>query len=443
MQDAMTPIQIENNAATAVAGSTAAPRRKAGNSSRSPKAAKPMRDAVSGAVLKAETHGQVFTPEALVKEMLALRRNAGRVLEPSCGSGAFATPLRAAGADLVALELDPEHAPDYALVGDFFDYPLAERFATVIGNPPYLRFRDIPAATRRKLDMARFDTLSNLYCFFIEKAVRHLEPGGELIFVVPRDFPKATSARRMNRWLFEHGTITDFRETGDEVVFEGATPPCCVFRFEKGRTDRTMSDGRVFAEHEGQLFFLPAGTTGVPLAEFFEVAVGGLSGADRFYVHPQGNLEVVCSKTRRTGKTRKMLHGSQAKLILAPRKAELLKRRVRRFSNSNWWEWGRKWKETTSPRLYVNAKTRHSDPFFTHACMAFDGSVLALFPKDQAMDLDQATSILNAVDWNALGFMAGKRFLFAQRALEQTLVPDTVAAQLRAAITAPDLREAA
>ncbi len=138
-----------------------------------------------------------------------------------------------------------------------------------------------------------------------------------------------------------------------------------------------------------------------------------------------------------------MLHGAQAKLMLSPHKSALLDRCVRKFTESNWWEWGRKWKETPAPRLYVNAKTRQAAPFFTHACNAFDGSVLALFPKDSAMDLNQAASILNGVDWDALGFMAGKRFLFAQRALKQTLIPIDVAERLRAAIPAPEQREAA
>ena len=36
-----------------------------------------------------ESLGQVFTPESVVRCMLRLRHNTGRVLEPSCGDGAF------------------------------------------------------------------------------------------------------------------------------------------------------------------------------------------------------------------------------------------------------------------------------------------------------------------------------------------------------------------
>lgn len=408
-------------------------RRKAGNANTGRKVAKSMRDQTSNGLLKPDTHGQVFTPASLVNEMLALRRNSGRILEPSCGSGAFSSPLYQAGANLVALELDADHAPAYALVSDFFDYPEAEKFQTIIGNPPYLRHQDIPADTKRKLDMSRFDGRTNLFYFFIEKCVKHLEPGGELIFVVPRDFPRATAARRLNQWLFQQGSITDFWETGDEKLFKGATPPCCVFRFEKGRMNRAMNDGRRFHEHKGQLFFLASTEPMVPFAEFFTVAVGGLTGNDELYESALGNVELVCSKTRKTGATRKMLHGDAARTALAPHKNELMARRVKNFTEANWWHWGRQWKQSSCQRVYVNSLVRQQDPFFTHPCEAYDGSVLALFPNDPAMDVQAAARILNEVDWASLGFMAGKRLMLAQAALQDALIPASVAFALRTA----------
>jgi adenine-specific DNA-methyltransferase len=406
------------------------PRRKAGNAQATTRR-RMRRDPVSKAVLKIDTLGQVFTPAWLVEKMIALRTKSGRVLEPSCGSGAFANVLRERGNELVALELDAGHAPDYATVGDFFDYPDTEKFETIIGNPPYLRHQDIPAETKAKLDMALFDGRSNLFLFFIEKCVRHLTNGGELIFVVPRDLPKATAARKLNRWLFEQGTITDYWETGDQAVFHGASPPCCIFRFEKGRMTRTMNDGRVFAERDGQLFFQPKDFVGVPLSEFFDVAVGGLTGADQLYSNPAGSLEVVGSETARTGKTCRMLHGEEAKQHLFKHKAALMARGVRTFNESNWWEWGRRWKKSSQPRVYVNALTRTADPFFTHACTAYSGSVLALFPKVAGMDINRAVEILNSVDWNILGFKDGGRHKFAQRSLMTCQLPAEAANKLR------------
>ncbi|HEX6733965.1 MAG TPA: class I SAM-dependent methyltransferase, partial [Azonexus sp.] len=161
--------------------------------------------------------------------MLALCRNGGRVLEPSAGDGAFFRQLQERRADCVGIEIDPRVAPAGAEVRDFFDYPLTEQFDSIVGNPPYVRFQDVAASTRQMLVSDLFDGRSNLFLFFIEKAIRHLKPGGELVFIVPREFIKLTAAKKLNAWLYTQGSITHFYETGDVRVFAGATPNCCIF----------------------------------------------------------------------------------------------------------------------------------------------------------------------------------------------------------------------
>ena len=188
-----------------------------------------------------ETLGQVFTPPTVVKTMLALRRNDGRILEPSAGDGAFFKNI----SGCVGIELDTRVAPKSAKVMDFFAYPVSKKFETIIGNPPYVRYQDIRPATKLLLDGTLFDGRSNLYLFFIEKCVRHLKPGGELIFITPRDFIKLTAAKKLNAWLFAQGSITDFIETGDSSIFGPYVPNCAIWRFEKGRMDRRMTDGRI------------------------------------------------------------------------------------------------------------------------------------------------------------------------------------------------------
>ena len=61
--------------------------------------------------------------------------------------------------------------------------------------------------------------------------------------------------------------------------------------------------------------------------------------------------------------------------------------------------------------------------FFVHDCPHYDGSVLAIFPKDPTIDMDALAAALNAVDWADLGFICDGRFLFTQRSLEQTPLP--------------------
>jgi adenine-specific DNA-methyltransferase len=317
-------------------------------------------------------HGQVFTPPAIVEAMLRLRRNAGRVLEPACGDGAFSSRLPGS----VAIELDARHCPPDALNLDFFAYPETERFDTIIGNPPYVKARDILPATRRHLGSQLLNGHANLYLFFIEKCVRHLNPGGELIFITPRDFLKATGAARLNAWLHDQGTLTDFEELGDARVFDGVVPNCAIWRFEKGNLKRRLADGRRMVLAGGQIL-LTRGIYSVPLASVFSVKVGAVSGADDIFANAElGNADFVCSKTAQTGELRRMIFLDREGPIeyLLPFKERLLARKVTRFDEANWWKWGR--------RHFVS-------PMVPHLTTALTGPLLDL----ERTFLDRATAI--------------------------------------------------
>ena len=396
--------------------------------------------------------GQVFTPAPVVRAMLALRRNRGRVLEPSCGDGAFLRHLPGA----VGLELDPDHCPPGARVLDFFAYPVREQFDTIIGNPPYVRYQDIPAATRELITRGHhgrcLDGRSNLYLFFVEKCLRHLKPGGELIFITPRDFLKTTSAVKLNRLLAEAGSITDAISLGDARVFDDALPNCLIWRFEQGRRDHAMRyceigvddeldaalaapawQPRHFVECAGHLMFAREDYP-LRLSQVAFVKVGGVSGADDLYTDLlQGNREFVCSSTVSTGRTRRMIWpepGKPPPAALLPHKARLLQRKVRDFDESNWWMWGRMHHCSERPRVYVNGRTRVARPFFVHACKDYDGAVMAVFPYREDVDVETFRDALNAVDWADLGFVCDGRFLFTQRSLENAPLPASFAAFL-------------
>ena len=105
-------------------------------------------------------------------------------------------------------------------------------------------------------------------------------------------------------------------------------------------------------------------------------------------------------------------------------KTQLLQRKIRKFNETNWWEWGRDYHKSEMPRIYVNTKTRNKKPFFLHSCNAYDGSILAIFPKfkvDSIM-LQKICDKLNDIDWQELGFVCDGRFLFSQRSLENAML---------------------
>lgn len=375
-------------------------------------------------MLNVDHLGQVFTNATIVKEMLQLRKNNGSILEPSCGAGAFFHQID----QCVGIEYDNQVCPSNAINMDFFDYDVGHKFDTIIGNPPYVKYREIYSETKNKLQMELFDERSNLYLFFIKKCIDHLNENGELIFIVPRDFIKASSSVNLNKYIYSQGTITHWQDFGDKILFPGFAPNCVVFRFQKGDFSRktfTLHGEKTFLEMNGQLIFSSTDYI-VKFSDLFFVKVGAASGADKIFTSEKGNMDFVYSGTRESGKTKRMFY-NVADSSLLTYKDLLLKRKIFKVNENNWYKWGRSFFESQMPRIYVNNKTRKISPFFLHESNAYDGSVLAIFPKFPILSqqhLEKICETLNQVDWSELGFKCGGRYLFTQRSLEQSFLPD-------------------
>jgi adenine-specific DNA-methyltransferase len=392
--------------------------------------------------LNVKTLGQVFTKNHTVDLMLSLRKNNGTILEPSCGAGAFSNNIPSC----IAVELDKKVAPPYALCMDFFNYRFGIMFESIIGNPPFVRYKDIMKSTLAYIEADGyehiFDERSNLYLFFIYKCLFHLEEnGGELIFINPREFLKATSSIKLNNALYQQGTITDLIDLGDAKIFGDFTPNCVIWRFEKGNFSRktnyatvklmdnkivlSSKEVRDFRNTNGQLVFTKTECT-VPFKDLFYVKVGAVSGADEIFGNcPQNGkntTEFVNSETIATGKTKPFYYNVAAP-ELEPFKKELINRKIKKFTKDTWYMWGRNLFVSSDKRIYVNCKTRQQDPFYQHSCNNYDGSVLGLFIKNDRIDINALLADLNAVDWEELGFMCNNRFIFAQKSLENCLLP--------------------
>ncbi|MEM6335361.1 MAG: N-6 DNA methylase [Bacteroidota bacterium] len=153
--------------------------------------------------------GQYFTPVHVAHFMARLfSRSAQRVrlLDPGAGAGALSqATVRWFGENQVtsitAVEIDPAVAAQFAenLTGtphelhqaDFIEWALesigaGKRFTHAILNPPY---KKISGRSRHKRQLSAAGVPStNLYSAFIALSIRLVEPGGEIVAIVPRSF---------------------------------------------------------------------------------------------------------------------------------------------------------------------------------------------------------------------------------------------------------------
>ncbi len=377
---------------------------------------------------------QVFTPIFIVDEMIGLIKNHWKILEPSCWDWAFTKNLKSA----IWIEFDTRMyeiaKKDNAniLNMDFFDYDISNKFDTIIWNPPYVRFQDINKETKDKLDMTIFDKRSNLYLFFIHKCINHLTEHWELIFITPRDFLKATSSINLNKFIYDSWTITDIIDMWDQKIFWEFSPNTIIWRFEKWNFSRQTNLHQRFLFSNWQLMFTN-NEYNINFSDIFFVKVWAVSWADPIFIITDDiikkyndipYMEFVWSFTAKKWITKKMLY-NEYHPYLEQFKDILINRKIKKFNETNRWTWWRWFYESNKKRIYVNWKTRNSKPFFTNNCNCYDWSILAIFPINQDIDINEVCDELNKVNRDELWFLCDWRFLFSQKSLENTKLPDS------------------
>ena len=203
----------------------------------------------SESVLERRTTGAVFTRPEVVSYMMREVVRAGgfkkwcglRVLEPSCGDGAFVLPLvdaliaenpdwcdEALSGFLLAFDvskkrilkvkhdvaarLDVAGCPQRVSEGllarwfccdDFLLHDVKERFDVVIGNPPYIRFDNL-APDKQRAYKARYRTFSercDIYVPFFERSLSLLSDRGVFSFICSNRFVRSSYGRRLRRMI--------------------------------------------------------------------------------------------------------------------------------------------------------------------------------------------------------------------------------------------------
>ena len=162
--------------------------------------------------MKKHKLGQYFTTHNELKEKVYefILNKPANILEPSIGQGDLITYIthKIPNVAFDMYEIDssiPLHdtiQKGRVIYGDFMKQTIAKTYTTIIGNPPYVRTKT-----------------GNLYIDFTEKCYHLLDDKGELIFIVPSDFLKLTSASKLLDTMMTYGTFTHIYHPHNEKMF--------------------------------------------------------------------------------------------------------------------------------------------------------------------------------------------------------------------------------
>ena len=187
--------------------------------------------------------GQYFTPAYVADFMLSLsdKGKNSKVLEPSAGEGVFLSSLEKKGfQNIFAYDIDDtlENKSNIPIVHESFINQELEGFDLVIGNPPYIRWKNIPQHMKEELLSNSlwnqyFNSLCDYLYIFILKSIEVLKEGGELIFITPEYWMHTTHSLTLRNYMLEHGyfeKIFHFKET---PIFDKVASSIIIFKFIK------------------------------------------------------------------------------------------------------------------------------------------------------------------------------------------------------------------
>ncbi|WP_051572012.1 SAM-dependent methyltransferase [Ruminiclostridium cellobioparum] len=227
---------------------------------------------------------KVFTPQNYVIELLnAVNYNKNlygkKVLENSCGTGYILMEIvaryiadclkkdmsedqiiRGLENDICGVELEEENrnkcienlnivAQKYninginwnILLGNYLLLNMDDKFSFIIGNPPYITYKDIEINEREAMK-AQFHVCMegkfDYYYAFVEKGILELNPNGKMAYIIPASIYKNVFAQRLRDYI--KPLVTDLYDYTYENKFPGYTTSSTILILNNGRKYSTL-----------------------------------------------------------------------------------------------------------------------------------------------------------------------------------------------------------
>jgi len=303
--------------------------------------------------------------------------------------------------------------------GDFMKQIITKKYNTIVGNPPYVRTKK-----------------GNLYIDFTEKCYNLLDNNGELIFIVPSDFFKLTSSCNLLNEMLINGNFTHIYHPHNEKLFENANIDIILFRYCKNELLEKKviyNDELLYINNCNGLITFNKNDKidNYIFQDYFDIYVGLVSGKEEVYKNEElGNIEILNGENIKNKYIYILDYDCNNEKInsyLLENKKELIERKIRKFNENNWFEWG-------APRnitainvhngencIYIYNLTRKTNVAFLGKVTYFGGGLIMLKPKKEC-DLTKILLYLNSNLFKD-NYMFSGRFKIGHRQISNSYIP--------------------
>ncbi len=374
--------------------------------------------------------GQYFTTNIQLKEKIIefILNEPETILEPSIGQGDLISYIKKKIPNILfdMYEIDKDIKllkninSDNVTYCDFIEQHISKKYKTIVGNPPYIKTKK-----------------GNLYIDFTEKCYNLLEENGELIFIVPSDFLKLTSSSKLLNKMIINGTFTHIFHPHNEKLFKNASIDVIIFRYVKNNSlDKNVlyNDKLLYITNSNGLitFNEEKFDSNIMFQDYFDIYVGLVTGKENIYKNRNlGNIDVLNGENN----IEKYIYienypceNDDINNYLLENKNVLIERKIRKFNENNWFEWGAPRNIKTIEAnlnkdcIYIYNLTRKVNVSFVGKVMYFGGSLIMLKPKKKC-DLYKIVSYINS-DTFKDNFIFSGRFKIGHRAISNSFIPN-------------------
>lgn len=197
---------------------------------------------------KKNDYGQYFTPEHVAEFMIGLSsvKKTARILEPSSGKGVFIKKMHELGyTNTLGYEIDStleQQIESDIKFESFVSADIAEKFDLIIGNPPYIRWKNLNEDLKNELGANQlwnqhFNSLCDYLYIFILKSVELLKEGGELIFITPEYWVNTKHSEGLRKYMVENGYFSEIVHFNETPIFDKVASSILIFKYTKTRKD--------------------------------------------------------------------------------------------------------------------------------------------------------------------------------------------------------------
>jgi len=372
--------------------------------------------------------GQYFTTNIELKEKLFefILNNPSNILEPSIGRGDLIEFVLSKMPNIIfdMYEIDKEIKlldtiiKNNIIFSDFLQENITKKYKTIIGNPPYIRTKK-----------------GNIYIDFIKKCYNLLDDNGELIFIVPSDFFKLTCSYKLLNEMLLNGTFTHIYHPHNEKLFQNATIDIIIFRYYKNNSIEKIvlyNNNKLNIINSNGLITFDEKiiNNNITIKDCFDIYVGLVSGKEEVYKNKElGNIEIINGENKNDKYICIQNYPCENNKIneyLLFHKKKLIERKIRKFNENNWYEWGalRNIKAINDnigkDCIYIYTLTRRNIIAFLGKVNYFGGGLLMLIPKKE-YNLNNIIAYLNS-DLFKNNFTFSGRFKIGHRQISNSFI---------------------